>query len=80
VELGLIWVREFSVEGLSAVLWPWRLRDRIANFRPPPQPGWSEVHWREQGGEARGWLESRNFVINWGNDYHANWRGKIHSS
>ena len=80
LELGLIWVREFSVENLSVALWPWRFGERIANWAPFPATPQQEAGWRDRGGEARGWLESRNFVINWGNDYYADWRGKIHSS
>jgi uncharacterized protein (TIGR02996 family) len=71
--LGLIWVREFSVDNLSVVLWSWSNSEYIAQHVPNPQEP-------DGGGEARGWLHSANFVINWFNDYWADWRGKIHSS
>jgi hypothetical protein len=80
LELGLIWVREFSVDNLSVELWSADDGERIANPNTEPPGNWSPTEWRERGGEASGWLESTNFVINWFNDYWADWRGKIHSS
>lgn len=78
LELGLIWVREFSVPDLSIELWDSDIHTRIVNGTPNNPE--DEPDWQDRGGVARGWLESRNFVINWFNDYWADWRGKIHSS
>ena len=73
LELGIIWVCEFRLEDLSVVLWSWPHSEHVANYDPyPEQP--------DRGGEARAWLQSQNFVINWFNDYWADWRGVIHSS
>jgi uncharacterized protein (TIGR02996 family) len=69
LELGLIWVREFAVGDLSVTLWPENLNDWVTGGDP-----------FSDGGNARGWLEYRNFAVNWGNDYYADWRGQIHSS
>ena len=78
---GVVWVREFSAEELSLELWPSYLRERIANSSPnPPLGAWSTEEWRNFCGMAWGWLERRNFVLQWHNDYWADWRGKIHSS
>jgi uncharacterized protein (TIGR02996 family) len=65
---GLIHVREFAVEGLRVGLWPQYAQT------------WGDDELWLQGGEARGWLERRDFVIHWENEYYADWRGKIHSS
>jgi uncharacterized protein (TIGR02996 family) len=73
LELGLIWVREFAVGNLSVVLWSWPHSEYVEQHTPNPEEP-------DGGGEARGWLHSTNFVVNWFNDYWADWRGKIHSS
>jgi uncharacterized protein (TIGR02996 family) len=74
---GVIWVREFTVEDLGIVMWSWSFRLEVTN---PTYQESEEVLRRDRGGRARSWLEHRNFVINWGHEYHADWRGKIHSS
>jgi uncharacterized protein (TIGR02996 family) len=78
---GVIWVREFGEANVFVSLWRFPLDDRLANPSPHPDPtAGSELDWRNRGGEARGWLERRNFVIFFGSEYWADWRGKIHSS
>lgn len=79
---SLIWVREFDHTDVAVSLWSDSLCERIANSSPhaPTSATESECDWRNRGGEARGWLERRNFVIEWGPKYQADWRGKIHSS
>ena len=79
---GLIWVRECSAENLSIELLPDYMREDVGNPDPYyPGRGYGGVtEWRERGGGARQWLEGRNFVITWGDDYFADWRGRIHSS
>ena len=39
-----------------------------------------ERTWRERGGVISRWLRDRDFVIDCGNDFWADWRGEIHSS
>jgi hypothetical protein len=79
---GVIWVREFELEDLSIVTFPDTMSELLANTAPEPPPGSIESaeNWRTRGGRIRQWLEGRNFVINWGNNYWADWRGTIHSS
>ncbi|MBN9120581.1 MAG: TIGR02996 domain-containing protein [Planctomycetes bacterium] len=75
----LIWVKEFFRHGLGVHLWsdP-RL---LADPRPDPPDRYTHIsEWRSRGGDARQWYEHRNFVIYWFNNYHADWRGAIHSS
>jgi uncharacterized protein (TIGR02996 family) len=76
----LIWVKEFSTrQGLSLRLWA--DPRPLANPRPdPPDEYTTPEEWRSRGGDARLWYENRNFVIFWFNNYHADWRGTIHSS
>ena len=73
LELGLIWVREFAVSDLSVGLWSWPHSEYVEQHAPNPEEP-------AGGGEALSWLHSTNFVVNWFNDYWADWRGKIHSS
>jgi uncharacterized protein (TIGR02996 family) len=73
LELGLIWVREFAVGDLGVGLWSWPHSETLSQHTPNPEEP-------DAGGEARGWLHSTNFVVNWFNDYWADWRGTIHSS
>ena len=81
LEPRLIWVREFAVEDLLRLeLWEGLHLERIANPSSATPGAWNEADWRDQCGYARGWLEHRNFVVGWFNEYWADWRGKIHSS
>jgi hypothetical protein len=80
LESGLIWVREFAVENLSIELWDSTHAERVSSPFVIPLGAWNAQDWRDQCAKARSWLERRNFVINWFNDYWADWRGKIHSS
>lgn len=75
----LIWVQEFFRHGLGVHLWS--DSRALADPRPdPPEPYVTVEEWRARGGDARQWYENRNFVIYWFNNYHADWRGSIHSS
>ncbi|MBY0456693.1 MAG: hypothetical protein K2V38_05110, partial [Gemmataceae bacterium] len=80
LELGLIWVREFGAGDLSVLLWDSTSHDRIADPSFPTTDAWAAQERYTDGGEVRHWLERGNFVINWYNDYWADWRGTIHSS
>ena len=75
----LIWVHEFFRHGLGVHLWS--DPRPLADPRPDPPDQYTHVsEWRARGGNARRWYERRNFVIYWYNNYHADWRGWIHSS
>jgi uncharacterized protein (TIGR02996 family) len=75
----LIWVKEFFRHGLGVHLWA--DPQSLADPRPdPPDQYTTTEEWRARGGDARHWYEDRNFVIFWFNNYHADWRGAIHSS
>lgn len=75
----LIWVKEFFRHGLGVDLG--NDRQALADPRPDPPDQYTHVsEWRARGGKARQWYELRNFVIFWFNNYHADWRGWIHSS
>lgn len=79
LEPGIIWVREFDESDLEVALWPRRLGQCVG---PGPYreltAGGSESDWWSRGGEARGWLERREFVIRFGPEYAADWRGTIY--
>jgi hypothetical protein len=79
---GVVWVREFSADELSVEVLPDSLREEAGNPAPalPIGTAGTDEEWRSRGGRVRSWLERRNFVIDWGNDYWADWRGVIHSS
>ncbi len=75
----LIWVKEFFRHGLGVHLWS--DPRPLADPRPDPPDQYTHAEeWRARGGDARLWYENRNFVIFWFNNYHADWRGTIHSS
>ena len=80
LEPGVIWVREFGASGLRVRLWPDSYRERLLSPSPTAPQHWDTEEWTLLGEQIRGWLEARNCVINWHNDYWADWRGKIHSS
>lgn len=77
---AVIRVREFSAgERFAVYLWPgWFARQNFGLLGRPPRV--AEHIWRERGGSIAQWLRQRNFVIEWGSDYWADWRGTIHSS
>jgi uncharacterized protein (TIGR02996 family) len=79
---GVIWVREFSADELSIEVLPHYLIAEAGTPAParPPWGSGSDEDWLSRGGRLRSWLEHRNFVIYWGPDHYADWRGKIHSS
>jgi uncharacterized protein (TIGR02996 family) len=78
-QAGLIHVKEFETEtGLAVHHLPDHLTELAGSPDEPP-------HWvgEEERGFARdlsGWLQSKDFVIDWGNDYWAGPDGQIHSS
>jgi uncharacterized protein (TIGR02996 family) len=76
---AVIRVREFQGDNqLGIHLFPRWFEDYLyAPALPDPIP--SDV-WREKGGLLSRWLRRQDFVIDWGNDYWADWQGTIHSS
>ncbi|QJW96571.1 TIGR02996 domain-containing protein [Frigoriglobus tundricola] len=75
----LIWVREFDSSDVRVALWSYPLGAQLENSGTRRENE-TEFDWRSRGGNARGWLERRNFVIQNGPEHHADWRGHIHSS
>ena len=73
-------VREFAgPDNFGVHLWPHGMIDQFLT-REVPHPRLPESSWRERGSTICRWLAKRDFVIDWGNDYWADWRGTIHSS
>jgi hypothetical protein len=71
-------VREFVGPNHFGIhLWT---RGMVNQYRVDRHPRLPEESWRSRGGEICEWLRHRHFVIDWGNDYWADWRGTIHSS
>jgi hypothetical protein len=60
-------------------LWPHSIAEQYL-LRSDRNPRLPESDWRKRGGEICRWLHKRDFVIDWGNDYWADWRGTIHTS
>ncbi|VTS03740.1 Uncharacterized protein OS=Sorangium cellulosum So0157-2 GN=SCE1572_06350 PE=4 SV=1 [Gemmata massiliana] len=77
---GLIWVREFDESDLRVALWPRHISEYIADPNPHREATTtgSEFDWQNRGGEARGWLEYRNFVIDNNRETWATWRGQTY--
>ncbi|AMV30126.1 hypothetical protein VT84_37380 [Gemmata sp. SH-PL17] len=77
---GLIWVREFDESDLRVALWPRHIREYIGDPSPHREATTtgSEFDWQNRGGEARGWLEYRNFVIDNSRETWATWRGQLY--
>ncbi len=77
---GLVWVREFEVEDLRIELLTRHRRSNVDSSPNPPHLRDADA-WRNRGSQLRWWLEQRNFCISrGGEDYWADWRGRIHSS
>lgn len=72
-------VREFrGGDGFGVHLWPSSFDDYFDHTaRPAHMP---DHDWSNRGGVVSRWLRKQDFVIDWGNDYWADWRGTIHTS
>jgi uncharacterized protein (TIGR02996 family) len=76
---GVIRARECRISGeLGIHLWPRSFSDYF-NYHVRPERFPSDL-WQERGGAISQWLRKQDFVIDWGNDYWADWKGMIHSS
>jgi hypothetical protein len=76
---AVIRVREFEATYRFGIhLWPDSL---VSYFDYHPRSGRIPNYlWRQRGGTITRWLRKRDFVIDWGNDFWADWKGMIHTS
>jgi uncharacterized protein (TIGR02996 family) len=80
-ELGLIRVKEFRHPEDFIVYWLPRFYDDIAaDPDSRPRDNFGEEARRAMPRLIYDWIQRRNFVIEWGNDYWADDQGTIHSS
>jgi uncharacterized protein (TIGR02996 family) len=76
---AVIRVREFRGGNHFGIhLWPRSFVDYF-EYQPPSERIPRHL-WRERGGTISRWLRKEDFVIDWGNDYWADWKGTIHTS